>query len=105
MSVPKPTSITTCAPWSGYTTLLNWTFLFFSSTRLLTYLPTLWAIHTSGNSSQHSLLTWGAWVGSNLSMAAWLYEQNSKRCNKAILVLCGNGAMCAAACVLIVAYR
>ena len=44
-------------------------------------------------------------MGSNLSMAAWLYEQNSKRCNKAILVLCGNGAMCAAACVLIVAYR
>ena len=52
MSVPKPTSITTCAPCPGYTTLLNWTFIFFSSTRLLTYLPTLWAIHASGNSSQ-----------------------------------------------------
>ena len=105
MPSPTPATVATCTPWPGYTTLLNWTFIVFSSSRLLTYLPTLWAIHTSGNSSQHSLLTWGAWVGSNLSMAAWLYEQNGRRCNKAIVALCGNSVMCAAACVLIVAYR
>jgi len=105
MSLPTPTSVMTCTPWPGYTKLLNWTFIVFSSTRLLTYLPTLWAIHASGNSSQHSLLTWGAWVGSNLTMAAWLYEHNGRRCNKAILALCGNTVMCAAGCVLIVVYR
>lgn len=88
-----------------YLHLLNWTFAVFSSTRLLTYLPTLWAIHASGDSSQHSLLTWLAWVGSNGSMAAWLYEQNGRRFNKAIAVTCGNTLMCLSTCVMVLAYR
>ena len=90
---------------TAYLHLLNWSFALFSSTRLLTYLPTLWAIHASGDSSQHSLLTWLAWVGSNLSMAAWLYEQNGRRCNKAIAVVGGNALMCIATCGVILAYR
>ena len=85
--------------------MLNWAFVLFSSTRLLTYLPTLWAIHSSGNSDQHSLLTWLAWVGSNASMAAWLYENNSRRLNKAVAVVCGNAVMCLATCLVILFYR
>jgi hypothetical protein len=95
------------APGTGtlYLQLLNWTFVVFSSTRLLTYLPTLWAIHASGDSSQHSLWTWLAWVGSNGSMAAWLYEQNGRRVNKAIAVTFGNTLMCLSTCVMVLAYR
>jgi len=84
-------------PLSVYASLLNWTFAVFSSTRLLTYLPTLWAIHASGDSTQHSLLTWLAWVGSNASMAAWLYENNGRRVNQAIAVTARNAVMCLAA--------
>ncbi len=90
---------------TGYLALLEFAFALFSSTRLLTYLPTLWAIHASGSSDQYSLLTWCAWVGSNLSMAAWLYEHNGRRINKAIVVLCGNAVMCLAACLVIGWYR
>lgn len=89
----------------AYLTLLNWAFALFSSTRLLTYLPTLWAIQASGDSSQHSLLTWSAWVASNTTMAAWLFEHNGRRWNKAIVVTAGNAVMCGAACLLIVHYR
>ena len=71
---------------SLYLELLNWAFALFSSTRFFTYLPTLFAIHHSGDSSQHSLWTWFAWVGSNAAMAAWLHENNARRINKAILV-------------------
>lgn len=80
-------------------------FALFSVTRFLTYLPMLWAIHHSADSSQHSLLTWLAWVGSNLSMVAWLYEHNGRRFNRAIGVTAGNALMCSAACVLIIVYR
>lgn len=90
---------------TAYLHLLNWCFAIFSSTRLLTYLPTMWAIHSSGDSNQHSLLTWFAWVGSNATMAAWLFEQNGRRFNKAIAVTCGNSLMCAGTCVLILIYR
>lgn len=90
---------------SLYLFLLNWSFAIFSSTRLLTYLPTLWAIHSSADSSQHSLWTWATWVGSNASMAAWLFEHNHRRFNKAIVVTMGNSVMCLATCILILWYR
>ena len=90
---------------SLYLELLNWAFALFRSTRFFTYLPTLFAIHHSGDSSQHSLWTWFAWVGSNAAMAAWLYENNARRVNKAILVTAGNALMCLATCALIVWYR
>ena len=90
---------------SLYLELLNWAFALFSSTRFFTYLPTLFAIHHSGDSSQHSLWTWFAWVGSNAVMAAWLYENNARRVNKAILVTGGNALMCLATCGLIIWYR
>lgn len=88
-----------------YLQCLNWCFALFSSTRLLTYLPTLWAIHQSGDASQHSLLTWAAWAGSNGVTAAWLYENNDRQCNRVIVVTCGNLTMCLVTCALIGYYR
>jgi len=88
-----------------YLKALDWAFAAFNSTRLITYLPTMWAIHTSADSSQHSLLTWLAWSGANASMAAWLYENNGRRCNKAVAINIGNALMCLATTALVCWYR
>lgn len=85
--------------------LLAWSFAVFNSTRVLSYLPTIWAIHASGNSDQHSLLTWLCWLGSNLTMAAWLFEQNGRRVHRAIAVNLLNAMMCLASVGVIVWYR
>jgi len=90
---------------SRYLAVLNAAFVLFNSTRLLTYLPTMWAVHASGDSSQHSLFTWIAWVGANASMAGWAYENNGQRVNKLVVVSLGNATMCLAMCVLIGIYR
>lgn len=88
-----------------YLTALAWAFSLFSTLRLLAYLPTLWAIQASGDASQHSLLTWLTWLGANLTMAAWLYEQGGQRLSRAVLVNACNAAMCAAICVLVALVR
>ena len=80
-------------------------FAVFSSTRLLTYVPTMLMIYTSADSSQYSLVTWLAWIGSNASMALWLFENNERRLDKAVIVSIGNALMCLATCTLITAYR
>jgi hypothetical protein len=90
---------------SIYFKVLEWSFAFFNASRFLSYLPTFWAIHASGDSSQHSLLTWLCWLGANATMAAWLYECNGRRFNAAIAVNSSNTLMCLLACVLICAYR
>lgn len=90
---------------AGYLRLLTWAFSLFNSVRVLAYLPTLWAIHASGDASQHSLLTWLTWVGANATMAAWLYEQNGRRLNRAILVNVCNATMCVAISATILFYR
>lgn len=84
-----------------YLALLTWAFTLFNSVRVLSYLPTLWAIHQSGDSSQHSLVTWLTWLGANVTMALWLYEHNGQRCNRAVMVNAGNAVMCLATSVLI----
>ncbi|HMN80098.1 MAG TPA: hypothetical protein PKA20_09225 [Burkholderiaceae bacterium] len=89
----------------AYLRMLTLAFTLFSSVRMLAYLPTLWSIHLSGDSSQHSLLTWLTWTGANLTMAAWLYEHGGQRIDRAIVVNLGNAAMCAASSALIVWYR
>ena len=89
----------------AYLVALTWLFTLFNSVRVLAYLPTLLAIFTSGDSSQHSLLTWVTWVGANATMAAWLYEHNGRRLNRAIAVSACNALMCLATSILIVAYR
>jgi hypothetical protein len=90
---------------STYRAVLTALFTLFNSVRVLAYLPTLLAIFSSGDSSQHSLLTWTTWVGANATMAAWLYEHNGRRLNRAIAVNICNSLMCLAASILIVAYR
>ena len=69
---------------SLYRSVLTWLFTVFSSVRVVTYLPAIAAIVASGDSSQHSLWTWGTWLGSNLTMAIWLWEQNGRHANQAV---------------------
>lgn len=88
-----------------YLRLLTWSFTLFSSVRMLAYLPTIWAIHATGDTSQHSLWTWVTWTGANLTMAAWLHEQNGQRVNRAVCINLGNATMCLTTTLLIVAYR
>ena len=88
-----------------YRAVLTWAFTLFNSVRLVSYLPIVWAIWSAGDSSQHSLVTWFSWLGANLSMALWLYENEGRRLNKAIAVNAGNAAMCALTIVVIVAQR
>ena len=85
--------------------LLPWAFAFFSSVRILSYLPTMWAIHAQGDTSQHSLITWLTWTGANATMAAWLYEKNGFRVDRAVAINAGNAAMCLTTVAWIVAYR
>lgn len=82
--------------------LLEAAFVLTNGARLLAYLPTLWAIHASGSSSQHSLWTWGIWLASNATMAWWLYDRQGGRTHRAALVSVGNSLMCLAAVCLIV---
>lgn len=89
----------------AYLAVLTWAFTLFNSVRTLAYLPTMWSIHASGDSSQHSLWTWCTWLGANATMTAWLYEHNGQRVNRAVMVNIGNATMCAATVVLIVAHR
>lgn len=97
-------TVPSAAP-TTYLSVLTWFFTLFNSVRVLAYLPTLWAIVASGDSSQHSLLTWTTWVGANATMAAWLYEHNGRRLNRAIAVNLCNTLMCLTTSALIVAYR
>jgi hypothetical protein len=106
-------SATPAAVASGLTTrtgaarrqALTWAFGFFNSVRVLAYLPTTWAILSSGDSSQHSLWTWCIWLGANTTMAAWLHEHNGHRIDKAIVVTIGNALMCLVNLIAILAFR
>ncbi len=107
MNVARPAALAAVGTGADtlYRTLLTWAFTLFNSVRVVSYLPTLWAIYTSGNSSQHSLWTWLTWFGANATMAAWLYENQGRRCNAAIAVNIGNATMCFVTAMLIVLYR
>ena len=85
--------------------LLEAAFMLTNGARLLAYLPTLWAIHASGSSTQHSLWTWGIWLTSNATMAWWLYDRQDGRPDRATLVSASNSLMCLAAVLLIVWHR
>lgn len=88
-----------------YVTLLCWAFTFFNTVRVVAYLPTVWAIVQSGDSSQHSLWTWFTWAGANATMAAWLYETQQRRLGRAAAVSACNAAMCVVTLLTILAYR
>lgn len=92
-------------PRTTYLSLLTWAFTFFNSVRVFAYLPTVWAILQSGDSSQHSLWTWLTWAGANATMAAWLYEHNGRRANRAVAVNACNASMCVLTLLTILAQR
>lgn len=82
-------------------TLLATAFAGFNLLRVVAYLPTLWAIASSGEADQHSLFTWIVFCGANTTMALWLYEHNGGRIDRAIAVNALNALMCAgiSACI------
>jgi hypothetical protein len=106
---PAPSTAASTAPSTAlrqrYLTVLGVLFAFFSTVRVVAYLPTIWAVVKSGDSSQHSLVTWLTWAGANLTMAAWLYEQQGQRWNRAVVVNLMNATMCIATSVIIAALR
>lgn len=79
---------------AAYLRILASVFALFSAARLVAYLPTIWAVAISGDSSQHSLWTWLTFVGGNASMALWLWEQNGRSGNRAIVISASNALMC-----------
>jgi hypothetical protein len=79
---------------SRYLATLGALFTLFSSARVLAYLPTIGAVMSTGDSSQHSLWTWFTFFGFNVSMAVWLWENNGRRCNGAIVASSSNALMC-----------
>jgi hypothetical protein len=88
--------------------LLETAFLLCNGARVLAYLPTLWAIHASGDTSQHSLWTWGTWMMANLTMGLWLFERDrgcGGRLDRAVLISVMNGVMCLSAVLLILWLR
>lgn len=89
----------------GYLALLDGCFTVFSSLRLLTYLPTMWAIHESGHSGQHSLVTWLVWTAANAVMGASLYERSGRTVNKLVLVNAANATQCLLMSLLVAWYR
>jgi hypothetical protein len=90
---------------SAYLTLLTWSFTLFNLERSIAYLPTIWAVMVSGDSAQHSLLTWCTWLGANLTLTCWLFEQAGRRVDRAVLLNLCNTAMCAATLVIIAVHR
>ena len=90
---------------SAYVTVLTWAFVLFTTARLLAYAPTVLAIVQTRDSSQHSLWTWLTWLGANTTMAAWLYEHNGQRLDKAIGVNLSNAAACGFTTIVILWFR
>ena len=88
-----------------YFAALTWAFMLFTTARLLAYAPTVMAILHTRDSSQHSLWTWLTWFGANLTMAAWLYEHNGQRFDKAIGVSLSNAAACGFTALVILYFR
>jgi hypothetical protein len=85
--------------------LLDWAFAGCNTLRVFAYLPTLWAIHVSAGSGQHSLWTWFTWLTANLTMALWLARRDGWRLSFPAIVNGANAVMCACGVALIVGYR
>lgn len=92
----KPILACTQGSLPGRVRVLSATFTVFNSLRIFAYLPTLAAIHAGGNADQHSLFTWLTFLGANLTMAMWLYEQDGRRISRASAVNLSNALMCGA---------
>lgn len=88
-----------------YVRALAVAFTVFNTLRVVAYVPTMLSIWHSGQSDQHSLLTWLNWMGANATMAAWLYEHNGRRFDRTVLINISNASMCAATVALIAWFR
>ncbi len=88
-----------------YFRLLAIAFTTFNALRLVAYLPTMWTLVQSGQSDQHSLLTWLNWMCANATMAAWLYEHNGRRFDRTVLINISNATMCGLTVALIAWFR
>lgn len=81
---------------TGQLPLLSGAFAAFNGLRIVAYLPTLVAIQNSGQADQHSMFTRLTFLGANLTMALWLFEQNGRCINRAVVVNAFNALMCGA---------
>lgn len=106
--MPRPASLAD-RPASGarlsYLRALALVFTIFNTLRTLAYLPNIAAIIASGNSDQHSLLTWLTLAGANATMALWIFEHNDHRADRVVLVNVMNTLMCALTSAVILAHR
>ena len=84
-----------------YRRVLRWVTNLFGSLRVFTYVPTIITLWASADSSQYSLLTWGAWVVANASLTASIYEQNGRKIDNLVLVNSCNAFMCLVTVVVI----
>jgi len=84
------------APRKRSWSLLSGSFALFNFLRIFAYLPTLLAIQSDGHAEQHSLFTWLAFLGANLTMALWLHEQDGRRLNPAVAFNVANALLCGA---------
>lgn len=88
-----------------YRRALRWVTNLFGSLRVFTYVPTILTLIASADSSQYSLLTWGAWVMANASMTASIYEQNGHKLDHLVLVNACNTLMCLVTMAVISLYQ
>jgi hypothetical protein len=87
---------------SLYLNCLTWMFLFWSSARILTYVPTiLKLLRPDASARDYSLATWICWVMSNATFGLYLYEQSGRELNILALVNAGNTLMCLLTSILI----
>jgi hypothetical protein len=89
-------AVDAAAPPPRSLSLLSGAFAIFNGLRIVAYLPTLSAIHSSAHADQHSLFTWLTFLGANVTMALWLHQQNGRRMTRAVAVNAFNALMCGA---------
>jgi hypothetical protein len=90
---------------SAYGQCLLGAFALLNALRIVSYLPTFWAIQASGDSSQHSLWTWSVWAASNLVTGLWHLECRGRAWDITALVLMVNAALCGGVMVLVAVHR
>lgn len=91
--------------WRGwYLHLLTWAFTLFNQVRVAAYVPTVWAIHQIGNSTQQSLWTWLTWLGPTPRwQPGYMSTKDSGRTKRWQSL--GNAAMRLLTTVITVVYR
>ncbi len=82
-------------------TVLN----FWAVMRVLCYAQTLGLLLAAKDIHGQSLLAWVTWLGSAAALSGWLYENNGRRVDLAVVVNLVNVALCAAIVVLLVWHR